>query len=134
AELIELAHDQLRNEARGKEITFEQLKDRISDLGKRLDTRPSSIGAAISRLSVLQRDPLIAVGKSFDFIANLKKHGLVVLDCRYLSLRQTQLIAAAAARTLQRYGREMTRRANESEADRDAADWLSVLFVDEAHA
>lgn len=134
AELIELAHDQLRSEARGKDITFEQLKDRISELGKRLDTRPSSIGAAISRISVLQRDPLIAVGKSFDFVANLKQHGLVVLDCRYLSLRQTQLIAAAAARTLQRHGREMTRRANENESDREAADWLSMLFVDEAHA
>ena len=134
AELIELAHDQLRSETRGKEITFDQLEDRINDLGKRLDTRPSSIGAAISRLRVLQRDPLIAVGKSFDFIASLKNHGLVVLDCRYLSLRQTQLIAAAAARTLQRYGRDMTRRANESDADKDAADWLSMLFVDEAHA
>jgi DNA helicase HerA-like ATPase len=74
------------------------------------------------------------VGKSFDFVANLKQHGLVVLDCRYLSLRQTQLIAAAAARTLQRHGREMTHRANKDESDREAADWLSMLFVDEAHA
>jgi DNA helicase HerA-like ATPase len=134
AELIELAHDQLRNEARGKEITFEDLKARISDLGKKLETRPSSIGAAISRIGVLQRDPLIAVGKSFDFIESLKKHRIVVLDCRYLSLRQTQLIAAAAARTLQRYGREMTRRANEDEKDTEAVQWLATFFVDEAHA
>ena len=134
AELIELAHDQLRNEARGKEITFEALKTRISALGEKLETRASSIGAAISRLSVLQRDPLIAVGRSFDFIASLQKHKIVVLDCRYLSLRQTQLIAAAAARTLQRHGRQMTQRANEDGADEEAVRWLAVLFVDEAHA
>jgi DNA helicase HerA-like ATPase len=134
AELIELAHDQLRNESRGREITFDDLRSRISDLGKKLDTRQTSIGAAISRVSVLQRDPLIGTGRSFDFIENLKKHRIVVLDCRYLSLRQTQLIAAAAARTLQRYGREMTKRANENEQDDEATRWFATLFVDEAHA
>ena len=134
AELIELAHDQLRNEARGREISFDDLRSRISDLGKKLDTRPTSIGAAISRVSVLQRDPLIGVGRSFDFIENLKKHRIVVLDCRYLSLRQTQLIAAAAARTLQRHGREMTKRANENPQDREATSWFAMLFVDEAHS
>src|SRR5581483_3579493 len=134
AELIELAHDQLRNEARGREISFDDLRSRISDLGKRLDTRPTSIGAAISRVSVLQRDPIIGIGRSFDFIESLKNHRIVVLDCRYLSLRQTQLIAAAAARTLQRYGREMTKRANENPQDHEAATWFAMLFVDEAHA
>jgi DNA helicase HerA-like ATPase len=49
-----------------------------------------------------------------------------------VSLRQTQLIAAAAARVLQHYGREMTRRAEEK-GEKDAADWLSLLFLDEAH-
>lgn len=134
AELIELAHDQLRNEARGQEISFDDLRSRISDLGKKLDTRPSSIGAAISRVSVLQRDPLIGTGRSFDFIDELKNHRVVVLDCRYLSLRQTQLIAAAAARTLQRHGREMTKRANENPQDQEATQWFAMLFVDEAHA
>ncbi|MBV8274627.1 MAG: DNA cytosine methyltransferase [Verrucomicrobia bacterium] len=79
----------------------------------------------------LEHDPLI--GRDFDFIANLTRHKLVVLDCRHLSLRQTQLIAAAAARELQAYGRMMTRRANERE-DPDAESWFSVLFIDEAHA
>jgi DNA helicase HerA-like ATPase len=132
--LIELAHDQLRNESRGREISFDDLRSRISDLGKKLDTRPTSIGAAISRVSVLQRDPLIGTGRSFDFIDSLKKHRIVVLDCRYLSLRQTQLIAAAAARTLQRHGREMTKRANENAQDQEASQWFAMLFVDEAHA
>jgi DNA helicase HerA-like ATPase len=134
AELIELAHDQLRNESRGREVSFDDLRSRISDLGKKLDTRPTSIGAAISRVSVLQRDPLIGTGRSFDFIENLKTHRIVVLDCRYLSLRQTQLIAAAAARTLQRHGREMTKRANENAQDQEASQWFAMLFVDEAHA
>ena len=134
AELIELAHDQLRSESRGREITFDELRARITDLGKKLDTRPTSIGAAISRVSVLQRDPLIGTGQSFDFIESLRKHRIVVLDCRYLSLRQTQLIAAAASRTLQRYGREMTKRANENSADTEATNWFATLFVDEAHA
>jgi DNA helicase HerA-like ATPase len=134
AELIELAHDQLRNEARGKNISFDELRSRINDLGKRLETRASSIGAAVSRITVLERDPLIGTGRSFDFIANLIRHRIVVLDCRYLSLRQTQLIAAAAARTLQRHGREMTKRANENPTDLDAVSWFSMLFVDEAHA
>src|SRR6185437_2073750 len=134
AELIELGHDQLRNESRGRDIDFDQLKERIADLGKKLEARPTSIGAAISRLSVLQRDPLIGHGRSFDFIESLKRHRLVVLDCRYLSLRQTQLIAAAAARTLQRYGREMTQRASDNSKDHDAAGWFAILYVDEAHA
>ena len=134
AELIELAHDQLRNESRGRNISFDELRARINDLGKKLETRASSIGAAVSRVSALERDPLIGTGKSFDFIASLIRHRIVVLDCRYLSLRQTQLIAAAAARTLQRHGREMTKRANENPNDLDAVSWFGMLFIDEAHA
>ncbi len=132
SELIELAHDQLRNEKRGSDITFPELKARISELGDSLKTVRTSVGAAISRIAALERDPLIGPGASFDFIKALITNGIVVLDCRYLSLRQTQLIAAAAARTLQKYGREMTQKANKG--DGEAANWFSLLFIDEAHA
>ena len=131
AELIELAHDQLRNESRGAAITFSMLKERISKLGTDLGTVKTSVGAAMSRISVLEKDPLI--GTHFDFIKMLVNHRVVVLDCRFLSLRQTQLIAAAAARVLQRHGWEMARKAVEDE-DQDAAGWFSLFFVDEAHA
>lgn len=132
AELIGLAHDQLRGESRGREIAFSDLIARIESLGESLKLVKTSIAAAVSRLRELERDPLISKGVSFDFIKNLTQHRLVVLDCRYLTLRQTQLIAAAAARTLQRHGREMTQRANAGDAK--AASWFSLLFVDEAHA
>lgn len=132
AELIELAHDQLKNEKRGSDISFEDLRRKITDLGEMLKTVKTSVGAAISRVTALERDPLISSGTSFDFIKALIKHGIVVLDCRYLSLRQTQLIAAAAARTLQKMGRDMTQKANAG--DMEAAGWFSLLFIDEAHA
>ncbi len=130
AELIELAHDQLRNEARGGRITFERLKARIAELGDASKAVKTSIGAAIARVSVLERDPLI--GGDFDFVKQIIERRLVVLDCRFLSLRQTQLIAAAGARELQRIGREMSRRADAG--DREAAKWFALYFVDEAHA
>lgn len=152
AELIELAHDQLRNEARGKTITFDALRERIQKLGE--DTKAkTSIGAAIARVSALEHDPII--GENFDFVAELKKHRLVVLDCRFLSLRQTQLIAAAGARELQRVGREAGRKLDEhadkvaeirhkaETGDRAAVEWMqkyneadnwfALYFVDEAH-
>lgn len=133
AELIESAHDQLRTESKrnGKKITFDDLKGRISEIGQAAALRAPSIQAAVSRLSVLEKDPLI--GENFDFIGTLKKHKLVVLDCRFLSLRQTRLIAAAAARVLQGYGKEMAKLAEEK-GDKEAAKWLSIFFVDEAHA
>jgi DNA helicase HerA-like ATPase len=130
AELIELAHDQLRNEAQGGEVSFAELKRRIEKLGLALENRPASIKTAIGRLSVLEGDPLI--GQNFDFISNLQKHKLVVLDCRFLSLRQTQLIAAAAARVLQAYGRRVAR--DLAEGKIKESDWFAIFFVDEAHS
>ena len=65
-------------------------------------------------VSALGKDPLF--GGDFDFIKTLKQKGLVVLDCRFLSLKQTRLIAAAAARTLQRYGRDMAQAAEHDRA------------------
>ena len=130
AELIELAHDQLRNERQGQRITFEMLSQRISDLGESTKAPKTSIGAAIARINVLRQDPI--VGGDFDFIKQLIDKRLVVLDCRFISLRQTQLIAAAAARELQRIGREMARKAEDG--DQEAAKWFALYFVDEAHA
>lgn len=130
ADLIELAHDQLRNEARGKPISFDQLKERIALIADSTKAAKASVGAAIARVGALQKDPII--GGDFDFITELVKHRLVVLDCRFLSLRQTRLIAAAGARELQRVGREMSRKAEAGDAD--AAKWFALYFVDEAHA
>src|SRR5439155_19905806 len=121
ADLIELAHEQLRSEGGSAAIPFSALLQRIERLGQDLKMTAVQIRAAVSRIGKLQNDPLI--GRDFDFIANLKKHKLVGLDCRHLSLRQTQLIAAAAARVLQSHGREMTRKANEK-GDIEAADWF----------
>jgi DNA helicase HerA-like ATPase len=130
AELIELAHDRLRSEAKGKRITFDDLRFRIEQLGESTKAAKTSIGAAIARLTELERDPII--GHDFDFIKEMCKHKLVVLDCRFLTLRQTQLIAAAGARELQRIGREMALKAEAG--DKDAASWFALYFVDEAHA
>lgn len=131
ADLIETSHDQLRNERKGKNFTFDELKNRIAENGEAGKVSKVSITAAISRIGVLETNPLI--GKDFDFIGTLKKKKLVVLDCRYLSLRQTRLIAAAAARTLQKHGREQARLAEEKN-DVEAAKWFSIFFIDEAHA
>src|SRR5262249_3483933 len=89
--------------------------------------------AAVNRIAALGRDKLIREeGGSFDFIQAIKTHRIVVLDCRYLTLRQTQLIAAAAARTLQTFGRRMTQAANSG--NKEAENWFSLLLIDEAHA
>lgn len=130
AELIELAHDQLRTESRGRRITFEALKARIAELAESTKASKTSVGAAISRISTLERDPII--GGNFDFVKEVQERHLVVLDCRFLSLRQTQLIAAAGARELQRIGRDMARKAEAG--DKEAAKWFALYFVDEAHA
>lgn len=131
AELIELAHDRCRGEfsRTSKPITFNDLEQAITDLGEDLKITPASIRAATSRVNGLSRDPLFA--RSYEFMKELHKHRVISLDCRYLTLRQTRLIAAAAARILQQYGREMTRKANEG--DIEAASWFSLLFIDEAH-
>jgi hypothetical protein len=129
AELIEMAHDRLRGEAQGKKISFESLKTRIAEIGATTEAKKPSIGAALARVSALERDPLI--GRDYDFIEQLVRHRLILLDCRFLSLRQTQLIAAAAARELQRVGREMARKAEAG--DDEAAKWFALYFVDEAH-
>lgn len=136
AELIEGAHEELLSSiGRKQEITFQDLLDKIQELGPKLDLKKASVGAALARVRMLSNDRLI--GRGFDFIPTLIEKKIVVLDCRYLTLRQTQLITATAARVLQKYGKEMARQAEEGEdpASREkGAAWFSLLFVDEAHA
>jgi hypothetical protein len=131
AELIELAHDRCLNNhyKDGKRITFTDLIQTIEEIGPNLDLKAPTIRTATSRVGALQRDELF--GGTFDFMAELRRHTIVSLDCRYLTLRQTRLIAAAGARTLQRYGRDMTKKANAG--DEAAAKWFALLFIDEAH-
>jgi uncharacterized protein len=132
AELIEIAHDRLKGEARGNAITFDQLRAKISEIGTDTGAAKGSIGAALTRISALEKDPL--VGRDYDFVAQLEQKGLIVLDCRFLTLHQTRIIAAMAARELQRIGRERARAAEGAgEKAAQAAKWFSLLFIDEAH-
>ena len=129
AELIELSHERLKAEKKGAHFTFEDLQKKMNEMAKLQDVKAPSLGIAINRVRALEQDPII--GGSFDFIKELVQHKLVVLDCRFLSLRQTRLIAAAAARELQRKGREMAQKA--ATGDIDAISWFTLLMVDEAH-
>jgi uncharacterized protein len=128
AELIELAHERLKNASKGQHFAFTDLHKMIDEVAQQQDVKGSSLGIAHGRLRALEQDPI--VGGNFNFIDQLVQNGLVVLDCRFLSLRQTRLIAAAGARELQRYGREM---AQASARGDKTSDWFSVLMVDEAH-
>jgi DNA helicase HerA-like ATPase len=129
AELIELSHERMRAAKKGQFFTFGELLTMIDDVAKQQDVKAPSVSIAKSRLRALEQDPII--GGNFDFISELQKNGLVVLDCRFLSLRQTRLIAAAGARELQRYGRAMAEKA--VAGDEEAKKWFSVFMVDEAH-
>ncbi|HEV2416301.1 MAG TPA: hypothetical protein VGX94_00705 [Terriglobia bacterium] len=129
AELIELSHERLKGEKKGENFTFDELREKMTEMAKLQDVKAPSLGIAINRIRALEQDPII--GGDFDFIQELITRRLVVLDCRFLSLRQTRLIAAAAARELQRKGREMAQ--NAASGDAEAASWFSLFMVDEAH-
>jgi hypothetical protein len=129
AELIELSHERLKTEKKGASFTFADLQAKMVEMAKVQDVKAPSLGIAVNRIRALEQDPII--GGDFDFIQALIKHKLVVLDCRYLTLRQTRLIAAAAARELQKKGREMAQKA--ASGDLDAASWFSLFMIDEAH-
>jgi uncharacterized protein len=129
AELIELSHERLKTEKRGASFTFADLQAKMVEMAKVQDVKAASLGIAMNRIRALEQDPII--GGDFDFIQELIKHKLVVLDCRFLTLRQTRLIAAAAARELQKKGREMAQKA--ANGDVDAASWFSLFMIDEAH-
>jgi DNA helicase HerA-like ATPase len=136
AELIELAHETLRGEMRRNNLTtfgFDQLTEKISELGENTKVSKPSILTAKARIDQLRRDPLI--GESFKFIDQVKQHRFIVLDCRFTELRQTRIIAAAAARALKEYGQRMARESRnmDSPNQQEASNWFSVLFIDEAH-
>lgn len=134
AELMELSHDHLRGEAKrsGRDFTFDDLCNDMEKRAKLVELKAPTVKTAISRVRALSKNQLI--GESFDFIEELKHRRLIVLDCRYLTIEQTRLIAAAAARTLQRYGREMAQKAEEDANNDDAKNWFAALYIDEAHA
>ncbi len=134
AELIEIAHEKLRTEAKktGKDFDFETMIAEMEDLAEKLDLKAPSVKAAVNRIRALSKDPLL--GENYDFVKKLQEKKMIVLDCRYLSLAQTRLIAAAAARTLQRHGRSMAQEAASQGASQEAKEWFSVLYIDEAHA
>jgi DNA helicase HerA-like ATPase len=129
AELIEIAHDQARKKSSGKRIEFSDLNAEVDSMAKLLGLGPATAKTAKSRLSGLEKDEII--GSNFDFVKKLRDHKIVVLDCRFLSLRQTRLIASTAARVLQKYGKKMALKAGNGEED--AASWFALLFIDEAH-
>lgn len=129
AELIELSHERLKAEKMGKSFGFDELQRKMAEMAKIQGVNATSLGIAANRIRALEQDPII--GGDFDFVQKLIDHRLVVLDCRFLNLRQTRLIAAAAARELQRKGRQMAQKA--AEGDAIAASWFSVFMIDEAH-
>ena len=91
AELIEIAHDTLRaqNKQSGADFSFDDLIAKMDELAPKLELKPITTRAAIARIKQLSANPLI--GTRFDFIENLKKKRLIVLDCRYLTLASTRL-------------------------------------------
>lgn len=86
---------------------------------------------AIARVKRLGESRLI--GPNFPFIEQLKEHRLICLDCRRLQLSETRLVAAAATRELQNFGRACARRVEQGTPEEGDADCLAVLFIDEAH-
>ena len=76
AELIELAHDRLRGDSKGRPISFADLVAKIQEIGKQTDAKAPSINTAISRVLALEHDPV--VGGNFDFVKEVVKHRLVV--------------------------------------------------------
>ena len=139
AELIESAHDALRtarvqDELRtGKmaDITLEDIVAKVDEFGKSSRSAKSTSEIALARVKRLNESRLI--GPNFPFIDQLKQKRLICLDCRRLQLNETRLVAAAAARELQNHGRNCARRVEQGKSEPGDAEWLAVLFIDEAH-
>ena len=136
AELIELAHENLRGQHRrsGHQFSIDELVAEIERVGPTVELKAPSIKTAVNRVGALRSNALI--GTSFDYIGELRDKKLIVLDCRYLTLPQTRLIAAAAARTLQKFGRDMAQQAAKDgdKASDEAKNWFAALYIDEAHS
>ncbi|WP_156364236.1 ATP-binding protein [Sphingomonas sp. Leaf198] len=139
AELIESAHDALRTQriqeelttGKADDITIEDIVAKVTLFGQSSRSTKATSEIAIARVKRLGESRLI--GPNFAFIEQLKKHRLICLDCRRLQLSETRLVAAAAARELQNYGRTCARRVEQGTPEEGDAEWLAVLFIDEAH-
>lgn len=139
AELIESAHDALRTQRIQEElrtghpadITLEDIVNKVTEFGQSSRSAKSTSEIALARVKRLRESRLI--GPNFPFIDQLKLHRLICLDCRRLQLNETRLVAAAAARELQNFGRACARRVEEGKPQPGDAEWLAVLFIDEAH-
>lgn len=129
AELLEYAHERLLSDQKETQKNLIALDRIIVQCGADLGLAALTIRTAQARLNGLKKDPLI--GDGFSFAERLSNKRLVLLDCRRLTLNQTRLVATAAARALQEIGRRKFREA--AAGNRDAAAWLAIYFVDEAH-
>ncbi|HEY7810942.1 MAG TPA: ATP-binding protein [Allosphingosinicella sp.] len=132
AELIEISHDAVRGRVKpGESMTLDDVIAEADIQGSRSGSKSVTINAAKAKVGSLKSNPLI--GEAFPFVEELAEKRLICLDCRRLQLPQTRLVAAAAAREIQNYGRRCARLTEEGKATPDEASWLAVLFVDEAH-
>ena len=139
AELIESAHDALRTQrvqeelrtGQASDITLEDIVTKVDEFGKSSRSPKATAEIALARVRRLKESRLI--GPNFPFIDELKNHRLICLDCRRLQMNETRLVAAAAARELQNHGRNCARRVEQGKAGAGDAEWLAVLFIDEAH-
>lgn len=139
AELIESAHDALRAQRMQERaegmvpapITLDEVIEKVTQFGQSSRSTKATSEIAVARLRRLRESPLI--GENFPFIKELKEKRLICLDCRRLQLNETRLVAAAAAREIQNYGRSCSRRVEEGRAELGDQEWLAVLFIDEAH-
>lgn len=139
AELIESAHDALRTHriqdelrtGQSEEITIDEIVEKVTQFGQSSRSSKQVSEIAIARVKRLKESRLI--GPNFPFIAELKKNRLICLDCRRLQLNEVRLVAAAAARELQSHGRNCARRIEAGAPEDGDEQWLSVLFIDEAH-
>ena len=132
AELIEISHDAVRARVRhGETMSLDDVIAEADTQGSRSGSKSVTINAAKAKIGSLKNNPLI--GEAFPFVKELTQRRLICLDCRRLQLSQTRLVAAAAAREIQNYGRRCARLTEDGKANPDEGAWLAVLFIDEAH-
>ncbi len=133
AALIENAHAiaRMKDGHLNQDLTLDELVEEVETQGRNTKMVQTSTTAAIYRVRNLARNKLI--GTHFDFVQKLKEKRLICLDCRHLDINDLRLVAAAASRELQRYGKHCTQQVNQGKATPDEQRWLAGLFIDEAH-
>lgn len=132
AELIEISHDAVRLRIQpGQTMSLDDVIAEIDAQGSRSGSKSVTINAAKAKVGVLKRNPLI--GEAFPFVQELTQKRLICLDCRRLQLPMVRLVAAAAAREIQKHGRACAQATEAGRATAEQAAWLAVLFIDEAH-